>query len=480
MTRPAYLLFAVVAFPAVGCGSSHLDSRDAARDTGVDGHRSPDAARDGGPDGPSDAARDATSDAARDATSDAARDATSDAARDATVDAVVLTGRHAFDVTAKLAVTPSQSGGSSSFPTTAHATLVLDATAGWLLIGAGGQGSSTATTASGGTVSIATPVSLAVPFSGACDGQATLRFATLAVTVDGDGRLHGAGSGLASYIVGDVGYSQAFTATLDGLPDATPPSLPIDTAGVLDPLAPARFAVSEPLPPSSKAHLVGADGSLVDLWPEVPSDASPAFITAFRVPFALAYGASYQVVVDQMVDFAGNQALPPKTALSTLTAPALLTDGGFETTTGLDASLISSGGDLPVISGTKSFYLNASVWQGSTVSFRLAVHPGDKVVHFSYRVTSTYPSGSFYGAIVIGSAGAPVASLATLPLGTPTTTVTRSDGSTLTIGPVSTLELTLPDATASEVVLKISTALSGCGLPPPRAGLIIDELSAGG
>src|SRR6185312_8217301 len=387
-----------------------------------------------------------------DAPRDAAQDATADATRDAAADAIVLTGRHAFDVNVVLAVTPSTSlpSGPTSFPTTAHATLVLDASAGWLLIGAVGQGSSAAATASGSALSIAAPVSLAVPFSGACDGRATLRFATLAVTVDGAGRLHGTGSGLASYIVGDLGYNQAFTATLDGLPDATPPSLPLDTAGVLDPLASARFAVSEPLPAGAKAQLVAADGSLFDLSPEMSSDGSPAFVTAFRVPVALAFGASYQVVLDQMVDFAGNQALPPKTPLATLAAPALLTDGGFETTTGLDTSLISSGGDLPVISGTKSLYLDPGMfaWQGSAVSFRLAVHPGDRAVRFSYRVASSYQSGIFYGAIVIGSAGAPIASLATLPQGTPTTMLTRSNGTTVTLGPVSSFELPLPDASA--------------------------------
>src|SRR6185312_9318646 len=323
MTRPAFLLFAVVAFPAVGCGSSHLGSRDAGRDTGVDGDRSHDAARDGGPD--------ARPDAARDATADAARDATADAARDATADAVVLTGRHAFDVNVVLAVTPSSSssGGFVSFPTTAQATLILDASAGRLLIGAAGQGSSAATTATGGAVAIAAPVSLAVPFSTACGSQATLHFATLVVTVDGAGRLHGTGTGTTVYVVGDIGYNQTFTATLDGLPDVTPPSLPVDTAGVLDPLAPARFAVSEPVPAGTKAQLVASDGSVVDLAPDGPSDGSPAFVTAFRVPGVLAFGASYRVVLDQLVDFAGNQALPPNAPLVTGAAPALLTDGGF-------------------------------------------------------------------------------------------------------------------------------------------------------
>lgn len=451
MARRWLPLFAILASPAAGCGSNRLDARDAARDRGAD--TSPDA----------------SADAARDAVSDGASDAAG------------LTGRRAFDVTVTLtAASPSFPSGPNSFPTSAKATVVVDTTAGWLLMGGVGQGSTTTIAATGDKLAIAAPVTLVVPFANACNGGITLNFASLELAVDSSGRLQGTGTGQASYITGDVGYNQTFTATLDGAPDATPPSLVLGT-GVLDPLAPARLAASEPLPPGTKARLVAADGSIVELSPEVPAVAAPAFVVAFRVPFALSFGGSYQVALDQMADFAGNHAVatqaPP---LVTPAAPALLTDGGFESTTGMDSALISAGGDLPVISGTKSYYLPAGTWQAGSVTFRLPVHAGDQAVHFSYRVVSMYQSAGFYGAIVVASAGAPIASLSQLPMGTPTTTVTSASGGTLTVGLVSTLDLTLPDASAPEVFLRISGASSGCGLPPPSAGLIIDDVGAGG
>jgi hypothetical protein len=459
--QPRRLLFTILALSAVGCGSSRLDPHDASRDAPADDHPAIDAPRDGG--------------------ADAATDAAPDARSDATPDAPVLTGRQAFDVTLNLTfMPPSSASGYSAFPTTAQASVVVDATAGWLLIGGGGQGSAAMTSGTGEMRAVAAPVSLFVPVPGACSGG-TLAFETLQVSVDAAGHLHGTGAGTASYITGDVGYSEKFTATLEGLPDTTPPSLLLGSVSPVDPLAPGRFAASEPLPPGTKAQLVAADGTVVDLSPDVSANASPAFITGFRLPFTLAFAASYQVAFDQLIDFAGNRAVPPAAApLTTAPAPALLADGTFETTTGLDSGLISSTGDLPVISGTKSYYLDSAQWTGASVTFRLPVHAGDKAVRFAYRVASTYQSVGFYGAIVVGSAGATaINALSQVAAGTPTTMVTRANGTTLTLGPVSTVELALPDPGATEVVLRISNAVSGCGLPPPRSGLIIDDVRVG-
>jgi len=108
------------------------------------------------------------------------------------------------------------------------------------------------------------------------------------------------------------------------------------------------------------------------------------------------------------------------------------------------------------------------------------VSPGDKAVRFAYRVTSTYQGfGEFFGTIVIGSTGSNTASMSYLPIGSPTTTVTRTGGATLTIGPVATVEIPLPDTSATEVAVRISTTSSGCGLAPPSGGLIIDDVRVG-
>ncbi|HVY37058.1 MAG TPA: hypothetical protein VHM31_03965 [Polyangia bacterium] len=431
---------------------------------------------------------DAAHDGGHDGGIDGPGHVTRDGATDATHDGLPPAGRRAFDVIVKLTFTPPLSGGNfgSNFPTTATATLVLDEAAGWLLIGGEGQGSTAKVISTGGGLTAATPVTVSVPYNGACQGSASLQFSALNVTVGSDGKLHGSATGFAYYLVTDVGYTQAITATLEGVPDTTRPALPIRSTAALDPLTPARFTVSEPLPADAKVQLVAADGTFVELPPEMPQTASPpAFITGFRVPVVLPFGGTFHLAVDQMFDFAGNQGSPQAAPLVTLAAPPLLTEGGFESTPAgmTSGGLVFAAGDLPVISGTQSFYVDGNglpFQSGASVTFRLAVTPGDKAVHFSYRVTSTLqqPTG-FAGTIVLGSSGSKPMTAPYLPTGTPTTMITRA-GSSLTIGPVSAAAIPLPDTSATEVVLRISTPSSSCGGPVRLGGgLIIDDLRAG-
>jgi hypothetical protein len=349
-----------------------------------------------------------------------------------------------------------------------------------LVIGGEGQGSRSAIAVTGTAVAVLTTVTLYVPFPYACNGVATLQFSALNVTVGSDGKLYGAATGVASYIVTDTGFNQAFAATLDGVPDTTRPALLVRTAGVLDPLAPARFAVSEPLPAGAKAQLVAADGGIVELVPETSPTGDPVIITAFRVPSVLPFGASYRLALDQVVDFAGNHAGQQSPPLVTLAAPPLLADAGFETTPvgAMGDAIVFAAGDLPVISGAHSLYLPPGY--GQVVTFRLLVTPGSKSVLFSYRVTSTSDvAGGFFGTMVVGSVGANIGARSQLPMGTPTTKVTGTAGTTLTVGPVAAAEIPLPDPSATEVVLKIITPASGCGLRPPAGGLIIDDVRVG-
>ncbi|HVT08330.1 MAG TPA: hypothetical protein VHO67_12805 [Polyangia bacterium] len=480
---------------AAACGKSSLDSRDAGRDTSVADRHPADAALDrqvidAGPDRrPVDAAPDRpVADAAHDGGADAPEDAGRDVATDAGGDGPAPAGRRAFDVLVKLTFTTPVSGSfATSFPTSATATLVLDDAAGSILIGGEGQGSTAKVTITGGGLAASAPLTLAVPYEGACQGSATLQFSTLNVTVGSDGKLRGTATGSASYLVTDVGYTQAFTATLDGVADTTRPAVPIRSAAPLDPLAPARFAVSEPLPAGAKAELVAADGTVVELLPEMSQLMSPpAFITGFRVPYVLPFGGTFHLAVDQMLDFAGNPGAPQPAPLATLAAPPLLTDGGFESTPAgmTSGGLVFASGDLPVIAGAQSFYLdgNGPPWQaGVSATFRLAVAPGGKTVRFSYRVTSTYQaSTAFPGTILLATVGSKPVTAASLPTGIPTTTITRASGGTLIVGPVSSAAIPLPDTTATEAVIRISTPSNTCGGPlPPGGGLIIDDLRVG-
>ncbi len=472
MAWRAFLFGAVAALFVLGCGKSSLTTRDAGADR--PGNKHP---------------IDAAVDLGRDIASDVAHDAGNDRTH-AAVDAAPLQGRRAFDVAFTLTLAPPspQSPSSPDFLTNVKATLVLDATERWLLTGVAGQGARAPIALDGGRVTVMTPLTLTVPSDGTCAGT-SLNFDALELTVGDDGKLHGRGTGQESYITGDVGYSRGFTAIVDGVPDTTGPALSIPTDVPLDPLAPGRFAASEPLPAGTQARLVGADGTVVALTPQIPQNVSPAFVTAFvtafLVPSVLPFGGSFHLELDQVVDFAGIQAAtPPGPSLVTASPPPLLADGSFESAPAgpTNDGIISAGGDLPVISGTKSLYLaDTTPWFGWTVTFRLAVHPGDKTVRFAYRVASPYQvtGVGFYGSVVIGSVGSKVAALSSLPLGAPTTAVTRMNGTTLTLGPVATAELALPDPSATEVVLRIATATSGCGLRPPAAGLIVDDVRVG-
>ena len=304
MTFRWLVLGAVIAVPALGCGKSSLTSADA----GVDRFRDRP---------PVDASRDAATTRlpirATPPTPVPARtppaNASSTQAATAPPIPSVLKGRRAFDVTIKLTLQPSPStaGWSGSFPTTATATLILDATEGWVLLGGVGQGARAPIFAYGTTITVTQPLALGVPSGGTCSGT-TVAFDALKLTVADDGTLQGTGSGQESYITGDVGYSTRFTAILDGVPDTTPPAVPVATGGAFDPLAPARFAASEPLSAGAQAQLVGADGTTVNLTPQMAQDGSPPFATAFLVPTVLPFGGSFHLVLGQVVDFAGNHA----------------------------------------------------------------------------------------------------------------------------------------------------------------------------
>lgn len=394
--------------------------------------------------------------------------------------AAASTGRRSFDVTVTATITASAASGSPapSTPTCklTTSTLVVDATAGWLLLGGNGQGVAAPIRRNAGTLAISAPLTFDVWRHPSCQESMRLQFETLNLTIDGEGKVRGRGAGKAETLSGDVVYSYDFTAALDGVPDTTAPALG-GTSGVLDPLKPARFPISEPLPAGATARLMAADGSVVELKAEV-QDGGPGFVTAFQVPSVLPFGGSYRFVLDSMGDFAGNRASPVQgPPLTTPAAPALFTDGGFEMTpTGmLGGGRVFAAGDLPALSGTKSLYVYPYPTLFGPVIFRLAVQPGDKVVRFSYRATSMYSGGFyFWGTVAIGSPGSPVASLTHLPFGEPHTMLPSAVGGTSTLGPLSTAELPLPDPGAREVVLEIFGTEVGGG--ESQTGLIIDDL----
>lgn len=402
---------------------------------------------------------------------------------DASPDSAPLPARSAFDVRIKLTNDPSKEHSWPRFdlPDLA-ATLAVDVGTGSLVLGAEGHGSAAAIRRAGEALEIVAPFTVVVRFQQGCDQIGYLRFDRLRILRESSGRLSGTGVGVFSYDAADLHLEQWITASLDGTTDSTAPTLSIGDTRSLDPMVPARFAASEPLPLGTKAQLVSSDGRVVDLIAETPQEGMPVLITGFRVPSVLPFGVDYHLNLDQVVDFGGHRAGPaPGPPLFSLASPPLLTDGGFESIpnqTFGDARVFSAGA-LPVITGTSSLFLEPGRGFPGTLTLRMDVHPGDSSLRFSYRVTArTLAPSDFVGLVAIGSVGSKVSSLRRLRGDLPVAMAPGAGDFTWMISPVFTAELPLPDPNASEVVLRIATVGIGCDVDSMMwpSGLIIDDL----
>ena len=190
----------------------------------------------------------------------------------------------------------------------------------------------------------------------------------------------GSGKASGTVILGDQGFTIEFSFTLQGVPDATKPSLlapsnphPLD--GVL-------LRTTEPVALTSSVTLTDtATGSVSQ--PLTGYSASDGAFGAFSSALILPFGSSWKLsatggdLAHLPFDIA---ALPP---IAVLADPGLFAQDGFEGTPTLSltggAKIVASVGTLPAIKGSKSLFVPS----GGSATLHVARPAGASSVRFT-------------------------------------------------------------------------------------------------
>jgi len=394
--------------------------------------------------------------------------------------AEATTGPRSFDVVATLTATSA-----ASLPATNRFTLRIDPAAGQAIGGGGGEAHAVALGSDDGrSFSIRAAIGVGVSQS-PCSGLVRVAYETLDFTVT-DAKLTGHAAGHAFFAApGGAPPPVAFDATLDGVPDKTPPSLIVHPSGAAsDPLAPFQVWTSEPLPASALARLVGGDGAVSGLVPEMVEGAVPLIASFAKPTLTLPPGATFDALYsDDVTDLAGNAApLGVAVRLPSVDAAPLVPPDGFESAAGDTlggAAILRSGPGIP-IAGAASAYIGGSdapapagVVLSPRLVVRMTVPPAATKLAFSYRELALGDKNDL-GSVQIGSVGrapGPAMPLQVPPTFEPVIWSAR----TLDESALATMEVPLPDAIGAEVIVVIRTSATcptGAGSP----GLLVDDL----
>jgi hypothetical protein len=283
------------------------------------------------------------------------------------------------------------------------------------------------------------------------------------------------GSGKASgvKILGDVGFTIELSFTLQGVPDATKPSLlapnnphPLD--GVL-------LRTTEPVALTSSVTLTDtATGSLSQ--PLTGYTSSDGAFGVFSSALILPFGSSWKLsatggdLAQLPFDIS---ALPP---IAMLADPGTFAPDGFEGTPALSltggAKIVASVGTVPAIKGSKSLFVPS----GGSATLHVARPAGASSVRFTAQgFTNISVAGIGVGDsdVVAGVIGGTVRvrSSQALPAMPATST---SDSMWQYAGP--TQDVTLP-LTESGADVAVRVAPPGCqGFCPPSHAVLIDDL----
>jgi hypothetical protein len=138
--------------------------------------------------------------------------------------------------------------------------------------------------------------------------------------------------------------------------------------------------------------------------------------------------------------------------------------------------------DYPVLAGQKSVMVTPRYLSGTTsprFTVRLARAANDAVVRVTLRPLGVYSSTvSTYGVgLRIAVPGGSIVNVMLPASESVPTTFAIASGPALAIGAPRTVEIPLPAMTGPEIVFDLSThAPEGCGLFPPTAGYLLDDL----
>jgi hypothetical protein len=324
------------------------------------------------------------------------------------------------------------------------------------------------------------PVRMPIYPPSACGSSASYDKLTVTIT---DAGIEGRAEGRVEVIMGDVGNSYHAVSAMTGRPDRTGPTF-APTEGEVDPLEPLVLQALEPLPTGTQGALVNGT-EMVALDP-LTSPGSQLVVGFSKPLVALRYGARYELVVKPLVDLAGNTA-PPPSPITTRAAPPLVPEDGFESAPDLMGDVRIVGPEtIPPITGQRSALVSPPSYsgQGAPLLIRLARAPGDHVVRASVRLWSLYMGQSFSLDARVRVA-VPGGSMADAILPQHETLDMRQEVSgvvptnTIWMGPVHTVEVTIPDGAGPELIFKAGSApLRGCGLIPPGLGMLVDDVRA--
>jgi len=286
--------------------------------------------------------------------------------------------------------------------------------------------------------------------------------------------------GRAERVEGDALVSATFSGELLASLDRSPPRLLLNQLeGPRHPLDGVVVRASEPLPARTELAL-HADGQNAVPLDASPNDGERALWKGVRL---MGFGRRYQVAPSEpLFDLAGNPADPTEwPTFETIADPGVLAEDGFEAELNAlvqaPAALVSEG-ELPPLAGQRSLLLppaRAFRAEGRFTA-RLAVTPGDGVVHVLIRMVARGPMiGSYVGRIRLAAPGHPPTEHDPFsgPVGPPAVLEIPDAGLWLS-API-TLRLPLPPGTTDEVVLDIAP-LVVCGLAGRSSGLLLDEI----
>ncbi len=338
----------------------------------------------------------------------------------------------------------------------------------------------------GAALTLTDPVALAIDDDTRCHAFGPVTYQQLSLNLvddNGDGRadrLQGTGSGAFMISEGDVVWEATFTATVAGVPDDEAPTLTLlGTTDAGNPVDPITLRASEPLAPETTITLEAESGESVTL---APVDGRAA---TFTTPDSgwLSWGTTYRVVVSpSLTDYAGNTA-SADLSFTTADDPGVQPEDGFEGGAVArvfgGAALVDAADGAQVIEGSSSMILPPnSVSEGRAgVTMRLAVEPGDTVLHLRYRLLGNGMGGAwFIGSATLHTRSNPATALS-IDSGATGDWVESGIANAPYMGAEGTLDAPLPDGVTDEVLLDIRLQSVICGGPlPALAGMMFDDV----
>ena len=309
-----------------------------------------------------------------------------------------------------------------------------------------------------------------------CSGYIVARegFTLLGADSNGDGiadQISGTANAVASIAQGDVVFQVPVNIDLQGVPDASKPTLTVPST--FNPLFAPIFSASEPLAEDAALYLVA--GNKLPLFPlpqtsSTNSDALAAVIN-FGIDAILPLSGTWQVQ-GSATDLAGH-SLVNVGSVQSLADPGVSPQDGFEgpLVAAIEAqgvSVVSAVGNVSAITGTHSLW----VLPGGSLTFHLGRAASEKTLTLSMRVFSHEQFASIFTAFRAGVVGGKQVVIPTLP---PTGALVAS-GDPIWSMASQVVHVSLPlTESGSDVLFSLSASYCD-GFCPPQAALMIDDL----